>query len=439
MKNIFHTFKPKITHIIPVSISLLIIFSFPKIIFAQDFQITQVPINTGNYITSFEIGTDDLLYVCTDSFIYIYDDTILQSQVSHDGSEKIAFGNNDNLLFSSNRIDINSYKNGNSYLFTNDSIPTSPNTFWGIDQIVQLNDGRILYSVRQSSREIFLLDSNSTIQILNSAPTSSYQHFYGGDMVELNPGIFFYRVDLGSQINATINVNTLNYTEYDDAFFNSNILWSYAKNSANELVIHELLSFKKYDGSLNLIDSISFAEFGITSGPVCSRYISTYCDFTGRNYSLCNDELIILDQNDSIFRYVNSDGYDIPNGPVIQGYNVISCKTNSVGELFIATFTEGVYKVKFNNISSLLKEDEHTQAIVYPNPASESINIKTQMNISNANLVSVSGKVFKDIKVAKSGNDTYRLSLPKKALGGYYYLELIGQNNSIVRKKLLLN
>lgn len=77
---------------------------------------------------------------------------------------------------------------------------------------------------------------------------------------------------------------------------------------------------------------------------------------------------------------------------------------------------------------------ELASVAVYPNPSSDAINITTEVQLDEIDIITINGQVLQQIKKPVMENNTYSISnLPK----GFYFLKLSSDTNTVTKKVLI--
>lgn len=78
--------------------------------------------------------------------------------------------------------------------------------------------------------------------------------------------------------------------------------------------------------------------------------------------------------------------------------------------------------------------DQLNAVAVYPNPASDIVNISSAIPLDEINIITINGQVLQQIKNPTFENNSYSISnLPK----GFYFIKLSSASNSVIKKVLI--
>jgi photosystem II stability/assembly factor-like uncharacterized protein len=360
-------------------------------------------------------------------------DNIWNKYHGGDGTESASDPNNENTFYSFIQFGITFHTTTDGGLTYSPSIAIAPSEGNWVTPLAINNKGEIFAGFDQ----VYKLENN-VWQLFSS-------HNFGGkkieeiefdpnnnDIVYISIGLnLFKSIDSGKTFtaltNATKNLSGINISSIEIHSKNSKIVWLTTSGTKNSQFPSSGLTgggvYKSANGGLTFID--------ISDGlPNESKFVVRHQPFTTNNSIYVGTALGVYHRNDdsNLWEVFSN---NLPNVAITD--LEFSAEGNNITA---ATYGRGLWR---SSISSVLSVDnfEDNEFTIYPNPSSETFNIKRSSNLEESMSIEVYDIIGKSVLKYEDVTDVnYTLDM-KNINKGIYFLRISIGNKRLVRKLIL--
>ncbi len=195
-----------------------------------------------------------------------------------------------------------------------------------------------------------------------------------------------------------------------------------------------LVSGEKYNGEINLFESVGDSNFKPTSSYFQNKFIGIYDKYYPKIIAINNiGGISISDDGGHTWN-------DFNNGlPIFSKEFIIfnSLFWDSEDYIFVSIAYDGLYKTinKITSVAEVIKSNKHA---VYPNPFVDRLHIDIDSNVNTNGAVfriyTLSGIEIQSFIISGTENE---IKLESNLMAGYYLYEIFFQNGNILNGKLV--